>query len=77
LTGATWFDTLVPIKSEKIIDMIFHNEKPANEIGEELITNNQESSVPGGKTCLLTLDNNGQLLIVAGSAIAPRVMNGE
>jgi 5-methylcytosine-specific restriction protein B len=31
LTGATWFDTLVPIKSKAIIDQIFHGEQPLKE----------------------------------------------
>jgi 5-methylcytosine-specific restriction endonuclease McrBC GTP-binding regulatory subunit McrB len=31
LTGATWFDTLVPIKSQEIIDAIFHGAQPAGE----------------------------------------------
>jgi 5-methylcytosine-specific restriction enzyme B len=31
LTGTTWFDTLVPIKSKTIIDEIFHSEQPGPE----------------------------------------------
>lgn len=35
LTGATWFDTLVPIKSQEIIDAVFHGERPTNEPAED------------------------------------------
>jgi len=34
LTGATWFDTLVPIKSKEIIGAIFHGEQLASESEE-------------------------------------------
>ena len=35
LTGATWFDTLVPIKSQEIIGAIFHGEHLASESEKE------------------------------------------
>lgn len=35
LTGATWFDTLVPINSKPIIDAIFHGSPQASESREE------------------------------------------
>jgi hypothetical protein len=35
LTGATWFDTLVPIKSQEIIGAIFHGEQLASESEKE------------------------------------------
>ena len=43
LSGATWFDTLVPITSQPIIDAIFHGKESSTASTEELIGTNLES----------------------------------
>jgi hypothetical protein len=43
LNGATWFDTLVPITSQPIIDAIFHGEQSSNAVVDEVTETNSET----------------------------------